>query len=145
MKVPYLKERGTEVIWKCGTVTFFLIQRKVNIALLLHTMAETVKGKQVAFPAVPLKVESPVKKHREAHQRWPTTEICKYCVTTQQESFSKHESGIKKSWTNILPAVLLDFFALFRTVLRWSTVSNPRGLRTVCANQHVVLCLLILL
>lgn len=42
------------------TVTFFFIQSKVDVGLLLRTVGETVKGKQVAFPAVPLKVESPV-------------------------------------------------------------------------------------
>lgn len=45
------------------TFTFFFIQSKVGIGLLLHTVGETVKGKQVAFPVVPLEVESPVGTH----------------------------------------------------------------------------------
>ncbi len=50
-------------MWKIMTFTFFFIQSKVGIGLLLHTVGETVKGKQVAFPVVPLEVESPVGTH----------------------------------------------------------------------------------
>lgn len=38
--------------------TFFFIQSKASVGLLLHTLGKTVKRKQVAFPVVPLKVES---------------------------------------------------------------------------------------
>lgn len=46
-----------------ATFTFFFIQSKVNVGLLLRTVGEPVKGKQVAFPVMPLKVESPVETH----------------------------------------------------------------------------------
>ena len=45
------------------TFTFFFIQSKVDVGLLLDTVGETVKRKQVAFPVVPLKVESPAEAH----------------------------------------------------------------------------------
>lgn len=40
--------------------TFFLVQGEVDTRLPLGAVAETVEGKQVAFPVVPMKIESPV-------------------------------------------------------------------------------------
>lgn len=54
---------------RTGTFTFFLVQSEVDVGLLLHTVGETVKRKQVAFPVVPLKVESPVRSTREVVER----------------------------------------------------------------------------
>lgn len=48
-----------------GAFTFFLVQGEVDAGLPLGAVAEAVEGKQVAFPVVPMKVESPV--WREAH------------------------------------------------------------------------------
>lgn len=45
--------------------TFFFIQSEVDVGLFLHTVGKTVKGKQVAFPVVPLKVESPARSTQE--------------------------------------------------------------------------------
>lgn len=45
--------------------TFFLVQSEVGVGLLLHTVGETVKGEQVAFPVVPLKVERSVETGRK--------------------------------------------------------------------------------
>lgn len=48
---------------KITSFTFFFIQSEVDVGLPLHTLGEAVKGKQVAFPVVPLKVESPAGTH----------------------------------------------------------------------------------
>lgn len=50
------------------TLTFFFIQSKADVGLLLHTVGEAVEGKQVAFPVVPLEVESPVEKKKQNTQ-----------------------------------------------------------------------------
>lgn len=47
------------------TSTFFFIQSEVDVGLPLRTVGEAVEGKQVAFPVVPMKVESPVGTHRK--------------------------------------------------------------------------------
>lgn len=47
------------------TFTFFFVQSKVDVGLLLHTVGEAVKGKQVAFPVAPLEVESPEEARRK--------------------------------------------------------------------------------
>ena len=54
---------------KVRTLTFFFIQSKVDVGLLLHTVGEAVEGKQVAFPVVPLEVESPVQKKKKTHRK----------------------------------------------------------------------------
>lgn len=54
---------------KMRTLTFFFIQSKADVGLLLHTVGEAVEGKQVAFPVVPLEVESPVEKKKKTHRK----------------------------------------------------------------------------
>lgn len=52
--------------------TFFFIQREVGVGLPLCAVGETVKGKQVALPVVPLKVESPGEGPRKSLGDEPT-------------------------------------------------------------------------
>lgn len=51
------------------TFTFSFIQSKVDVGLPLYAAAEAVEGKQVAFPVVPMKVESPVGNTGEVVER----------------------------------------------------------------------------
>lgn len=56
----HTKQSGTPTRPPQGAFTFFLVQGEVDAGLPLGAVAEPVEGKQVAFPVVAMKIESPV-------------------------------------------------------------------------------------